>query len=64
MAARADKKAGKVTGRFEVDAVTGDSNRLSGTFDARHPDSLLLWSQSRDDLVVEKRGDAYVISSP
>lgn len=49
--------------QFRVDAATGDSNRLSGTFDARHPESLLLWLQSRDDLVVEQ-GDAVVVVRP
>jgi transmembrane sensor len=45
--------------QFRVDPATGASNRLSGTFDARHPESLLLWLQSREDLLVERDEDVY-----
>jgi len=49
------------TMQFKVEGLTGAANRLSGTFDAQHPESLLLWLQSREDLVVERRGDAYTV---
>jgi transmembrane sensor len=45
--------------QFRIDAALGDSSRLSGTFDARHPESLVLWLQSRPDLTVTREGDAY-----
>lgn len=49
------------TMQFKVEGLTGTSNRLSGTFDAQHPESLLLWLQSREDLLVERSGDAYTV---
>ncbi len=45
--------------QFKVDPAMDDANRLSGTFDARHPESLLLWLQSRPDLAVRREGDVY-----
>ncbi len=43
--------------QFDIDAAVGEVNRLSGTFDARHPQSLLLWLQNRPDLRVTCRGE-------
>jgi ferric-dicitrate binding protein FerR (iron transport regulator) len=47
--------------QFRVDSATGEANRLSGTFDSRHPESLLLWLQSRQDLTVTREGDVYLV---
>lgn len=49
------------TMQFKIDPTTGGANRLSGTFDARHPESLLLWLQSREDVVVERERDVVVV---
>lgn len=49
--------------QFKVDGMTGAANRLSGTFDAQHPESLLLWLQSREDLVVQRSGEGYTIGT-
>jgi transmembrane sensor len=49
------------TTQIEIDPATGEANRLSGTFDARHPESLLLWLQSRSDLAVDRRGNSYLV---
>jgi transmembrane sensor len=49
------------TMRFSVDPAVGDAHRLSGTFDARHPESLLLWLQSRPDMAVTRQGNVYIV---
>ena len=50
------------TMQFRVDPALDDSHRLSGTFDARHPESLLLWLQSRPDIAVTAgEGDVYFV---
>jgi transmembrane sensor len=47
--------------QLQVDPATGETNRLSGTFDARHPESLLLWLQSRADIAVTREENVYVV---
>jgi transmembrane sensor len=49
--------------QFRIDAAVGESNHLSGTFDAGHPQSLLLWLQSRSDLKVTRQGDVFLVES-
>jgi len=52
------------TSQVQVDPSIDDSYRLSGTFDAEHPESLLLWLQSRPDLEVERDGSNYEVRAP
>jgi len=48
--------------QFEIDPAIGESIRLSGTFDALYPQSLLLYLQDRKDLRVIQDGDRIVVT--
>lgn len=47
--------------RFRVEPAIGNSKRLSGTFDARHPQSLLLYLQRDAAVSVQTVGDELVV---
>ncbi|MBL8271510.1 FecR family protein, partial [Steroidobacter sp.] len=49
------------TGQIYVDKSVGDTKRLSGTFDAIHPQSLLLYLAKDRDLSVNREGNDYRI---
>jgi transmembrane sensor len=49
------------TVRFRIEGPIGKSKRLSGTFDAMHPQSLLLYLQGDPSVTVEAAGEDYIV---
>lgn len=49
------------TRRFRVEGPVGQTKRLSGTFDALHPQSLLLYLQKDDSVTVQLSGDDFIV---
>ena len=47
--------------QLRVDGFIGQTKRLSGTFDALHPQSLLLFLQRDETVTVEPSGDDFVV---
>lgn len=47
--------------QFRIEGATAQTRRLSGTFDAMHPQSLLLYLQKDDAVTVEPVGNDFVV---
>lgn len=49
--------------RIDVAPVPGANIQLSGTFDAKQPETLIRYLQDRDDVIVRRDGDHYRLES-